>query len=187
MHCPCTIAKALTRSPLDRLALYNCVNKLARAPRPSTPMHLASVSFAVLVLCNHAAATDWIVRATRLTSAPIARGDFTYLYNAAMWMDGDGIRLLERVQSAPAQQPYTVGPSKIAYASLMVDCGQGIPCRVNTTLATEGSLVFQPTAAYEKCGTEDPRIEWHDGLYYLFYTAYDCQTARLALATTTGT
>lgn len=72
---------------------------------------------------------------------------------------------------------------------------------------TAQNITFQPTESFEKCGTEDPRIAYSpdnnaaafearaaagklddpaiDGLYYLMYTAYDCNKAQLALATTT--
>ncbi len=44
-------------------------------------------------------------------------------------------------------------------------------------------LLF-PEHDYEKQGLEDPRIVKHeDGTYYLFYTAFDGETARVAVAT----
>lgn len=36
---------------------------------------------------------------------------------------------------------------------------------------------------YEKMGVEDPRITFLDGLYYIFYTAYDGKNALIAYAT----
>lgn len=44
--------------------------------------------------------------------------------------------------------------------------------------------VLFPEHEYEKKGIEDPRIIFLDGIYYLFYTAYDGQNALAAYATT---
>ena len=43
--------------------------------------------------------------------------------------------------------------------------------------------VIVPEYDYEKMGTEDPRITFLDGRYYLFYTAYSGKNATVALAT----
>jgi predicted GH43/DUF377 family glycosyl hydrolase len=43
--------------------------------------------------------------------------------------------------------------------------------------------VLFPEFDYEKNGTEDPRITYLDGTYYLFYTAYDGKDALIAYAT----
>jgi predicted GH43/DUF377 family glycosyl hydrolase len=43
--------------------------------------------------------------------------------------------------------------------------------------------IIKPEFEYEKHGTEDPRIIFLDGIYYLFYVAYDGTNARVALAT----
>ncbi len=43
--------------------------------------------------------------------------------------------------------------------------------------------LLSPKFSYEKHGVEDPRIVFLDGLYYLFYTAYDGRNARAAYAT----
>jgi predicted GH43/DUF377 family glycosyl hydrolase len=45
--------------------------------------------------------------------------------------------------------------------------------------------VIFPEHDYEKNGTEDPRITYLDGMYYLFYTAYDGKNALIAYATST--
>ncbi len=42
--------------------------------------------------------------------------------------------------------------------------------------------VLFPEFEYEKHGIEDPRISQIDGTYYLFYTAYDGESARIAYA-----
>lgn len=46
----------------------------------------------------------------------------------------------------------------------------------------EEPLIF-PEHNYEIHGIEDPRIVLLDGIYYLFYTAYDGKNARVAFAT----
>jgi predicted GH43/DUF377 family glycosyl hydrolase len=43
--------------------------------------------------------------------------------------------------------------------------------------------IFVPEEPYEKRGVEDPRLVKVDGIYYLTYTAYDGEVARLCLAT----
>jgi len=43
--------------------------------------------------------------------------------------------------------------------------------------------VLIPEFDYERHGIEDPRIVFHDGQYYLFYTAYDGVNALIAYAT----
>jgi len=45
--------------------------------------------------------------------------------------------------------------------------------------------VLFPEYDYEKKGVEDPRIVFLDGVYYLFYTAYDGKNALFAYATST--
>jgi len=45
--------------------------------------------------------------------------------------------------------------------------------------------ILKPEHEYEKHGLEDPRIVCLDGVYYLFYTAYDGKNARVAYATST--
>lgn len=43
--------------------------------------------------------------------------------------------------------------------------------------------VIVPEFEYEKHGVEDPRIVYLEGIYYIFYVAYDGLNARVALAT----
>ncbi len=45
--------------------------------------------------------------------------------------------------------------------------------------------VIFPEYSYEKSGVEDPRIVYLDGIYYIFYVAYDGENAQVAYATTT--
>ena len=50
---------------------------------------------------------------------------------------------------------------------------------------TEESIVFRPYDASDSWGTEDPRMQYNeaDGLYYMFYTAYNGSSILLNLAT----
>jgi predicted GH43/DUF377 family glycosyl hydrolase len=43
--------------------------------------------------------------------------------------------------------------------------------------------ILIPEYDYEKMGVEDPRVTFLEGIYYLFYTAFDGQNARIAYAT----
>lgn len=63
--------------------------------------------------------------------------------------------------------------SSIGYCTFR---GQELVSRRNQPL-------LYPEFDYESRGLEDPEIMWLDGTYYLFYTAYDGQNARVACAT----
>jgi len=43
--------------------------------------------------------------------------------------------------------------------------------------------IMKPEHDYESCGIEDPRITLVDGIYYMFYTAFDGTNAQIAYAT----
>ena len=47
------------------------------------------------------------------------------------------------------------------------------------------SPLIEPDSPLESCGIEDPRIAKIDDVFFLTYTAYDGETARLSLATST--
>ncbi len=53
---------------------------------------------------------------------------------------------------------------------------------MNIVERSNNPLLF-PEHEYEKHGVEDPRIVFLDGIYYLFYTAYDGKNALVAYAT----
>ncbi|MFA6908724.1 MAG: pesticidal protein Cry7Aa [Patescibacteria group bacterium] len=55
----------------------------------------------------------------------------------------------------------------------------------NTLVHRLTKPVLVPEYDYEKKGVEDPRITFLDGVYYLFYTAYDGKNALIAYATST--
>lgn len=48
---------------------------------------------------------------------------------------------------------------------------------------TDGKLIY-PTLPEESRGCEDPRVVWFEDWYYLFYTAFDGELARVAVART---
>lgn len=52
----------------------------------------------------------------------------------------------------------------------------------------EDSYIFGPSDSTDSWGTEDPRIQYNrfDGLYYMFYTAYNGSAIKLSLATTSN-
>ncbi len=55
----------------------------------------------------------------------------------------------------------------------------------NKAVKRSDKPVLCPEYDYEKMGVEDPRIVFLDGVYYLFYTAYDGKNALFAYATST--
>ncbi len=55
----------------------------------------------------------------------------------------------------------------------------------NEAVKRSSEPVLFPEYDYEKKGVEDPRIVFLDGVYYLFYTAYDGKNALFAYATST--
>lgn len=65
--------------------------------------------------------------------------------------------------------------STIGYAKLSVD---------GEILYDSNKQVIFPTLTEERMGCEDPRIVEFEGNYYVFYTAYDGITARVAIAKT---
>src|ERR1035437_1404204 len=53
----------------------------------------------------------------------------------------------------------------------------------NKVIKRSKNPILFPEYDYEKNGVEDPRITFLDGIYYLLYTAFDGQNARIAYAT----
>lgn len=53
----------------------------------------------------------------------------------------------------------------------------------NTVIYRRPTPLIVPEHEYERHGVEDPRIVFFEGLYYLFYTAYDGKNALVAYAT----
>ena len=94
------------------------------------------------------------------------------VFNPAAWSDGKTIYILYRAEDSTGIGEWN-GTSRIGLAE-----------------STDGfhfqrhdNPVFGPEEEYElPGGTEDPRIVKIDGTFYLTYTAYDGETARLAMA-----
>uniref|UniRef100_A0AC35EVN7 Arabinanase/levansucrase/invertase n=1 Tax=Panagrolaimus sp. PS1159 TaxID=55785 RepID=A0AC35EVN7_9BILA len=112
------------------------------------------------------------VAAQRVSNQPILSKDmgsfWDFNYNAALFQKDDEIGLFVRVQNlkdenVPLNGP---GPSYLAISKLIFKNGQ--VCATPTINET-----MTPLGLSEAGGTEDPRITFNNGLYYLFYTAYD--------------
>lgn len=60
-------------------------------------------------------------------------------------------------------------------------------CKLRDNKVVERSKkpILFPEYEYEKNGVEDPRVTYLDGVYYIFYTAYDGRNAHIAYATST--
>lgn len=88
------------------------------------------------------------------------------VFNPAAWTDGEKVYLLYRAE----ERPFT---SRIGFATST----DGIHFN------REPTSVFEATEPYEiPGGCEDPRVVFIDGIFYMTYTAYDGETARLAMA-----
>ncbi len=55
----------------------------------------------------------------------------------------------------------------------------------NTVIYRRPTPLIVPEHKYERHGVEDPRVILFEGLYYMFYTAYDGENALVAYATST--
>jgi predicted GH43/DUF377 family glycosyl hydrolase len=97
------------------------------------------------------------------------------VFNPAAWSDGSTIYLLYRAEDSTGIGQWN-GTSRIGLATST----DGI------NFERENDPVLEPTEEWElPGGCEDPRIVKIDDTFYLTYTAYDGETARLALATST--
>jgi len=72
--------------------------------------------------------------------------------------------------------PFDVGPSYLSPSYISFN-GSHFPSATQPV-----DLAFVPNNTTEACGTEDPRITYNNGRYYMFYTAYNCTNAMLSLA-----
>ena len=140
---------------------------------------LAVLSLASLVQ----SARIYNVTARRYNSTPIiansTKNGWKYNYNAAAYNFQGTIELIVRCQDLKVDtEPFNVGPSYLAPSLVRFDASG------NPSASQPTNLAFVPDNTTERCGTEDPRITYNsnDGLYYLFYTAYNCTNAMLSLA-----
>jgi predicted GH43/DUF377 family glycosyl hydrolase len=95
------------------------------------------------------------------------------LFNPAAFSDGETIFMLYRAEDSTGVGDWN-GTSRIGLAT----SSDGIH------FERRSDPVYEPVDEFElPGGTEDPRIVEIDSTFYLTYTAYDGETARLALAT----
>jgi len=94
------------------------------------------------------------------------------LFNPAAWSDGETIYMLYRAEDSAGIGQWN-GTSRIGLATST----NGIDFN------REPDPVLEPSEPWElPGGTEDPRVVKIEGTFYLTYTAYDGETARLAIA-----
>lgn len=97
------------------------------------------------------------------------------VFNPATWSDGSTIYMLYRAEDSTGIGEWN-GTSRIGLATST----DGI------NFKREDEPVLEPTEEWElPGGCKDPRIVKIDDTFYLTYTAYDGETARLALASST--
>ncbi len=107
----------------------------------------------------------------RLSSEPIIsswnnNSDFLYNYNSAYMPIKDNpntVTLLVRVQDLlnNSQTIYDVGPSKIA-VSHSIDNNH-----LKYSYITEENIIIDTDQDYQALGSEDPRVVFYNGTYYL--------------------
>ena len=95
------------------------------------------------------------------------------VFNPTAWTDGDEILLLYRAEDTTGVGRWN-GTSRLGLARST----DGV------RFEREPAPVFEPAEDWElPGGVEDPRLVQIDSTYYLTYTGYDGETARLGLAT----
>lgn len=94
------------------------------------------------------------------------------LFNPAAWSNGETIHMLYRAEDSTGIGDWN-GTSRIGLATST----DGV------NFSRNPDPVLVPTEEWElPGGAEDPRVAHIDGTFYLTYTGYDGETARLALA-----
>ncbi len=97
------------------------------------------------------------------------------VFNPAAFSDGETIYMLYRAEDSTGIGDWN-GTSRIGLAT----------SKDGYHFEREPEPVLEPTEPWElPGGIEDPRIVYIDQTFYLTYTAYDGETARLALASST--
>lgn len=95
------------------------------------------------------------------------------VFNPTAWTDGKTIYMLYRAEDSTGMGKWN-GTSRLGLAT----SSDGIH------FSREGDPVLEPTESWElPGGCEDPRLTKIEDTFYLTYTAYDGETARLAMAT----
>ncbi len=98
------------------------------------------------------------------------------IFNPTAWTDGESVYMLYRAEDSTGIGEWN-GTSRLGIAR----------SQDGYTFEREFAPVFTPTEDYElPGGTEDPRVVRIEHTFYLTYTAYDGQQARLALASSEG-
>jgi len=121
---------------------------------------------------------------TPVVSSLLQESSFKWNYNTAIVPGQSSFGVLVRCQDQQnPNEPYSVTPSKLAYAELR---GPWNPNVVIFSNITEASVVFESSGPSEAYGTEDPRVVYRNktGEYYLLYSAVQNSPiiSRLALA-----
>lgn len=143
-------------------------------PPPASVLSAARVTSALPAVSTANSANSYNYDASVYVAPPSSKGSLA---------DGAaaGLNVLVRIRNITGSTIYDVGPSAVAVATLA-------PPYYNTTTApVSGSPSLYPDgSSFETCGVEDARAVWSDvlGLYIVTYTAYDCTTARIMIATT---
>jgi len=97
------------------------------------------------------------------------------VFNPAAWSDGETIYMLYRAEDSTGIGIWN-GTSRVGLAT----SSDGI------NFTREPDPVYEPVEEWElPGGAEDPRVAKIDDRFYMTYTAYDGETARLALASST--
>lgn len=134
--------------------------------------------FSVLVGCTSTDENDWQLGPfEKYEGNPIiepqgSTWESKDVFNPAAWSDGETIYLLYRAEDSTGIGEWN-GTSRIGLAK----------STDGYHFEREKEPIFGPAEDFElPGGTEDPRIVKIDDTFYLTYTAYDGETARLSLA-----
>jgi beta-1,2-mannosidase len=133
-----------------------------------------------LLIAGSQAITLYNVSAARYSPYPListANPGYTYNFNPAAYVQAGDIQLLVRSQNISNN---TLGSSDLTSSSVSFN-GNAYPSATQPVYEAHHNV--KPT---EACGSEDPRIAYNgNGLYYIFYTSYNCTNAMLSFATAT--
>jgi predicted GH43/DUF377 family glycosyl hydrolase len=120
-----------------------------------------------------------------IISSLIGNSKFKWNYNAAIvpWNNGSYSLLVRCQNQKDPNDPYSTTPSILGLSNLIKSNGSIF----NFSTIIYSNIVFKPQESYESYGTEDPRIIFYNGTYYMLYSAvqdyYFFAFSRLALAT----
>lgn len=154
--------------------------------------------FVVICCCAKvtiAEARSYTVNVVSRSSSPVLAyldktSDYQQIFNPTYIQPSKGTGgkggLLARTQNcdSPVNGPCTFCGGSQDKASFLT-FSEYLPDSKAFKKVTSESKVFGPFDASDSWGTEDPRMQYnpHDGLYYMFYTAYNGSSILLNLAT----